>query len=75
MSSGMQAIGLFAIQDYQKRHLIIHRCSLFPHLKSIHYVQHSFCGTGNPMPSKCISLTIHNYNETVSTVTFYTDES
>lgn len=45
------------------------------HLKILHYVQHSFCGTKIPMPSKGIFFTIHNYNETVNTVTFYTDAS
>lgn len=71
----MQAIGLFAIQDYQEmtphysQMLIISPIEIFTL-----YIQHSFCGSGNPMPSK--SIYFHNKQvQTVTTGTFYTDAS
>lgn len=32
-------------------------------LPCLHYIQHSFCGTGNPMPSKWILPTIHKHTQ------------
>lgn len=46
----------------------------FPVLIFTLYIQHSFCGSGNPMPSK--SIYFHNKQvQTVTTGTFHTDAS
>lgn len=71
----VQAIGLSAIQDYQKMMPCYSQMLIIPHLNFyILYIQHSFCGSGNPMPSK--SIYFHNKQvQTVTTGTFHTDAS